>query len=84
MRIRRNVEEKGQIVIPKIVREHLGIKPGGEVVMEVRARELVITSGVSPEEFIETFCSVVKQKLTKKIDLEELIEREVKKRFALH
>ncbi|MEM2939871.1 MAG: AbrB/MazE/SpoVT family DNA-binding domain-containing protein, partial [Candidatus Bathyarchaeia archaeon] len=84
MKIRRKVGEKGQIVIPEIVREYVGIKPGDEVVMEVRAKELVITPGVSPEEFIDGFCSVVKQKFTSKIDLEKLIEQEVEERFALH
>ncbi|MDW8034566.1 MAG: AbrB/MazE/SpoVT family DNA-binding domain-containing protein [Nitrososphaerota archaeon] len=83
MKIRRRVGEKGQIVIPEIVREYIGIKPGDEVVMEVRAKELVITPGLSPEEFVNEFCSVVKQKLTSKIDLEKLIEQEVEERFAL-
>ncbi|MEM1515568.1 MAG: AbrB/MazE/SpoVT family DNA-binding domain-containing protein [Candidatus Bathyarchaeia archaeon] len=84
MRIRRRVGEKGQIVIPEIVREYIGIKPGDEVVMEVKEKELIITPGVSPEEFVEGFCSVVKRKLTSKIDLERLIEQEVEERFALH
>ncbi|MEM2742103.1 MAG: AbrB/MazE/SpoVT family DNA-binding domain-containing protein [Nitrososphaeria archaeon] len=84
MKIRRKVGEKGQIVIPKIVRDYIGIKPGDEVVMEVRAKEVVITSGGSPEEFIDGFCSVVKKKFTEKMDLEKLIEQEVEERFALH
>ncbi|MEM2150254.1 MAG: AbrB/MazE/SpoVT family DNA-binding domain-containing protein [Candidatus Bathyarchaeia archaeon] len=84
MRIRRKVGEKGQIVIPEIVREYIGIKPGDEVVMEVRARELVIMRGTNPEEFVEGFCSVIKRKLTSKIDLEKLIEQEVEEKFALH
>lgn len=45
---------------------------------------MVITPGMSPEEFVDGFCSVVKQKLTSKIDLEKLIEQEVEERFALH
>ncbi len=84
MKIRRRVGEKGQIVIPEIVREYIGIKPGDEVIMEIRAKELVITPGVRPEEFIDGFCSVIKRKLTNKIDLEKLIEQEVEERFALY
>lgn len=83
MRVRRRVGEKGQIVIPKIIREYIGIKPGDEVVMEVRAKELVIMRGVSPEGIVDSFCSVVKRKLTSKVDLEKLIEHEVEERFAL-
>ncbi|MEM2244403.1 MAG: AbrB/MazE/SpoVT family DNA-binding domain-containing protein [Archaeoglobaceae archaeon] len=40
MKVRRIVGEKGQVVIPKIIRDHPGIKPGNEVVMEVRGKEL--------------------------------------------
>ena len=83
MKIKRRIGQKGQIVIPKIVREHLGIMPGDEVVMEIRDREVIIRSGVRPEDFIEDFCSVIGEKLTKKIDLERLLEKEVEERFAL-
>lgn len=83
MRIRRRVGEKGQIVIPKIVREYVGIKPGDEVVMDVKEKELVITPVVSPENFVEDFCSVVKRKLASKVDLERLLEQEVEERLAL-
>jgi len=36
MRVLRRIGPKGQIVIPKIMRDYLGIKPGDTVVMEVR------------------------------------------------
>lgn len=49
--------------------------------MDVRAKELVITSGVSPEEFVDYFYSIIRQKLTSKIDLKKLIEQEVEERF---
>jgi len=83
MRIRRKVGRKGQIVIPKVIREHLGIMPGDEVVMEVREKEVVISSGMSPEDFVEDFCSIVGKKLTGKIDLERLLEQEAEERLAL-
>ncbi|MCW4007353.1 MAG: AbrB/MazE/SpoVT family DNA-binding domain-containing protein [Candidatus Bathyarchaeota archaeon] len=84
MRIRRRVGQKGQIVIPKDVREYVGILPGGEVLMEVRDKEVVIRSEVDPKDFVEDFSRVVGQKLTKKIDLEVLLEQEAEDRFALH
>jgi len=83
MRILRKIGPKGQIVIPKIIREYLGVKPGDTVILEVREGEIVIVPGRDPREFVEGFCSVVKDKLTEKIDLERLIESEVEERFAL-
>ncbi|MEM1767371.1 MAG: AbrB/MazE/SpoVT family DNA-binding domain-containing protein [Candidatus Bathyarchaeia archaeon] len=75
MRIRRRMGEKGQIIIPEIIREYIGIKPGDDVFMEVREGELVITPGVNSEELVNRFCSVVKRKLAKRIDFEKLIEK---------
>jgi len=83
MRVPRKIGPKGQIVIPKIIRDYLGIKPGDTVVIEVREGEIVIIPGTDPREFVEGFCSVVKEKLTEKIDLERLIESEVEERLAL-
>ena len=83
MRVLRRVGPKGQIVIPKIVRDYLGIKPGDTVVMEVREGEIAIIPGRDPRGFVEGFCSVVKEKLTEKIDLERLIESEVEERVSL-
>jgi len=84
MKLRRKIGQKGQIVIPKVVREYAGIKPGDEIEMEVREKEVVIRPGMDPEEFVESFCSVTEKKLTKKLDLEKLMEQEVEERFALH
>jgi len=69
-------------VIPKIVRESLGIQPGDEVLMEVRGKELLIRPEVDPEGFVEDFCSIAK-KITRKIDLEGILEEEVEGRFVL-
>jgi AbrB family looped-hinge helix DNA binding protein len=84
MKIRRKIGPKGQIVIPKVVRESAGIEPGDEIIMEVREKEVVIRPGVNPEEFVESFCAVTEKKLTKKINLDRLLEQEVEERFALH
>jgi len=84
MRIRRKVGPKGQVVIPKVVREHMGIMPGDEVVMEVRGGELALTTTLNPKDFVESFCSIGGKKLKEKIDLDKLLEQEVEERFALH
>lgn len=83
MNIRRKLGQKGQLVIPKVVREFLGINPGDVVVIEVREKEVLIKPGVDPERFVEDFCSPTETKLKKKLDLERLLEEEVEERFAL-
>ncbi|MBI4174374.1 MAG: AbrB/MazE/SpoVT family DNA-binding domain-containing protein [Candidatus Aenigmarchaeota archaeon] len=62
MLMRRNVGEKGQVVLPKDVRDYLGIKPGSEVVFELRDREIVIKPRQSGKEFLEDFLNVPKLK----------------------
>lgn len=83
MNIRKKIGQKGQLVIPKVVREFLGVKPGDVVVMEVREKEVLIKPGVDPKRFVEDFCSLTEKKLVKRIDLERLLEEEVEERFAL-
>jgi len=83
MNIRRKIGQKGQLVIPKVVREFLGIKPGDVVVMEVGEKEVLIKRGVDPERFVEDFCSLTERKLMKRVDLKRLLEEEVEERFAL-
>lgn len=84
MLIKRRLGSKGQIVIPKIVREFLGIGPGDEVVMEFIKEGVLIRAKEDPSKFVENFCSIEGQKLKEKIDLKKLIEEEVEGRFVLH
>jgi len=83
MFVKVRVGPKGQIVIPKVVREFLGIKAGDEVMMEIRGKELLIKSKVEPEKFVNDFCSITERKLTEKVDLKKIIREEVEERLAL-
>lgn len=80
--IRRRVGPKGQIVVPKVFREALGIEPGDEIAMEIRENGLSIRSVMDPESFVEDFCSIPKKKLTRKIDIKRVLEEEVEERLA--
>lgn len=87
MNIKRTVGEKGQIVVPKDIREHLGIKPGSEVVFEVKEKEIVIKPAKSPKEIVEEFCSIVPKKLRKNINtkkIKRLLEEQIEEEYDIH
>lgn len=42
MKVKIKVGSKGQVVIPKVIRESVGIKEEGEVVMEVKEKSVEI------------------------------------------
>ncbi len=69
----RIVGKKGQVTIPKDIREKFGIKEGTKVVFEVRGDEIVIKPEKSGKEFVEDWCSIVKKKLST-LDLKKLKE----------
>jgi len=66
MKIRREVGEKGQVVIPRDIREYLMLRQGSKVVFEVSGNEVKIKSEKTPEEIIDDFLDVpkLKKKLT--------------------
>ena len=82
--MKREVGEKGQVVLPKDIREYLDIKPGSTVVFEVREGEIVIRPEKKGRDFVEDFCSVpkLKKKLTVK-DLERIYEEQLEERNAI-
>lgn len=59
--IKRTVGPKGQIVIPKDIREHVGMREGSRVVFEVKDKEIVIRNETDPEKYVEDFCNVPKK-----------------------
>ncbi len=64
------VGEKGQIVIPKPIREQLGIQPNTELVFDLVEEKIVIRKERSDVEIVEEFVNMVKKKknFSKKID----------------
>lgn len=82
MYIIRTVGEKGQIVIPKDIREYFGLKRGSRLLFEVKNDEIIIRPQ-KDEEFAEEFCSIVKEKLTKKIDIKRLYHDQIEGRNIL-
>jgi AbrB family looped-hinge helix DNA binding protein len=79
----RNVGPKGQIVIPKRIREATGMKPGAEVTLELRDDELVISKPKIAGNYTEYYISSCVPKLKKPINVKQAIAEEVSSRHAL-
>jgi AbrB family looped-hinge helix DNA binding protein len=45
------VDDRGRILIPKKLREKLGLRPGYTARIEIKDEKLVISPPISPEEF---------------------------------
>ncbi len=80
---KRNVGQKGQVVIPKQMRDALGLKPGVEITLELRDKEIVIKKPEVKGSYTEYFISTSSPKLKKEVNLKELFEEEVEERLGL-
>ena len=63
MELERTVSEKGQVVIPKDVRDRLGLKPGSEVVFDVEDGVAIMKPKKTPREIVDEFTNIVKKKV---------------------
>ncbi|HLC77042.1 MAG TPA: AbrB/MazE/SpoVT family DNA-binding domain-containing protein [archaeon] len=77
MQMKRTIGEKGQVVLPKDIRDYAGIRPGSEVIFEIRGREIIIKPQKSEKDFLEDFLNLPKLKRPLKIkDIKKTIEEE--------
>jgi AbrB family looped-hinge helix DNA binding protein len=79
----KNVGPKGQVVIPKRMREALGLKPGVEVTLELRDNEIVIKKPEVNGSYAEYFTTTSAPKLKKWVDIKKILEEEVDERIGL-
>jgi AbrB family looped-hinge helix DNA binding protein len=77
------VGPKGQILIPKPMREAIGIKPGVDVVIELRDDEIVITKPKVGGNYTEYYISSSSPKLKSDINVKKLILKEASNRHAI-
>lgn len=74
---------KGQVVIPKQLRDAMGLKPGVEVILEIRGDEIVISKPKIEGSYTEYYTSTQAPKLKKLVNIKEVIDEEVAQRHAL-
>jgi AbrB family looped-hinge helix DNA binding protein len=79
----KSVGSKGQVVIPKQMRDALGIKPGVDVTLEARENEIVISKPKIDGNYTEYYSSTRVPKLKGLINIKEIIVEEVRHRHAL-
>src|SRR3989344_4479171 len=84
IKIKRKIGPKGQIVLPKDIREQFNLKTGTDVVFLVEDQQIIIETPKEHREIIEEFCTlpenIKKRKVTSK-QIKELIEVQYEERF---
>lgn len=83
MILKRRVGPKGQVVIPKDVRDSLGIKNGSSIILEVKEDSVVIKPEKPAEQAVKDYTSVVKRKLAQEINLKKILQEEIEERVVL-
>lgn len=81
----KSIQKKGQIVIPKAIREMLGLREGSEVMINLRGEEIIIKKKETIEDFFNEMDKMVEEKgiEVKKIDLDTLYENQLEERHNL-
>ena len=69
------VNKNGQVIIPQEIRERLGIEEGSVLDFKIRGNQIVIKAKRPGKKFVEEWCSIVKNKLDKPLDLKKFKEK---------
>lgn len=75
---RSKVGQKGQVVIPKEIRDKLGIRLGSEVLVSTRNDDEIVIRRSSPptQSYVDYFITTYSKKLKRRVDIKKLIEDE--------
>jgi len=84
-KVKRVIGPKGQVVIPKEIRDKIELREGVEVVVELRGDEVVIRRATPPtKSYVDYFIRTYSEKLRHEIDIKKLLEEEMVERTGLH
>jgi len=80
----RTVGKKGQVTIPKEIRDRFGLKEGEKVIFEVKGDEIVMRPEKSGRDYVEELTSIVKEKLKapKPAELKRLYYGQIEERLS--
>lgn len=81
--LKKIVGQKGQVVIPKHMRDALGLKAGVDVTIEIRGKEIVIGRPKTEGSYTDYYISTISPKLREPVDIKKIIEDEVDQRHAV-
>ena len=80
----KRIGPKGQVLIPNSIREALGLKPGVEVVIDVRDDEVVISRPKVEGSYTDYYLATSSRKLSEPVDVKKIILEEALERHGVH
>jgi len=80
----RTIGKKGQVTIPKDIRDKYGLKEGEKVVFEERGDEIIMKPEKSGKEIVDELASVVEKKLEapEPEELKRIYYEQIEKRLS--
>lgn len=78
--MKRKLGAKGQVVIPKEIRDQLSLVEGASLTFEVSDDAILVKPEPSPEKIVERFLSVKGRKRRKLVDWKSVLDEEYKVR----
>lgn len=85
LQIKRKIGPKGQIVLPKDVREQLHLRTGTEIVFSAENNKIIIEPALEPLQAVEEFCTPPKGYTRRKLSIKEIkrfIDQEHEEKYA--
>ncbi len=76
--MKRKLGSKGQVVVPKEIRERLGLEEGSTLTFEVSGDTILLRPEPTPEEAVQRFLSVKGRKRLKLVDWKSILDDEYK------
>jgi len=67
-----SLDKRGRVVIPKELREKLGLNPDQSVIVELRGNEIVLKPALKVEKFIEELKGCVHSSQIKPMELKKI------------